>query len=90
MIAIFDTKTLKATKLDSKTLYPGEKTNVIIAKLKNNVYVYGNRVKLVRNKKRYKSYMNYALVYFDTYEVALIPFRSIKQILIAEKGEYHQ
>ncbi len=90
MTTIFDTKALKATKLDSKTLYQGEKINVIIVKLNNNIYVYGNRVKLVRNKNRYKSHMNYALVYFNNYEVALIPFRSIKQIAIVEKGEYHQ
>lgn len=90
MIATFDTKTLKAVKVNSKTLYQGEKINVIIVKLNNNIYVYGNRVKLVRNKKRYKSHMNYALVYFNNYEVALIPFRSIKQVLIVEKGEYHQ
>lgn len=90
MIATFDTKALKAVKVDSKTLYQGEKINVIIVKLNNNIYVYGNRVKLVRNKKRYKSHMNYVIVYFDTYEVALIPFRSIKRIAIVEKGEYHQ
>lgn len=90
MIAIFDTKALKAVKVDSKTLYQGEKINVIIVKLNNNIYVYGNRVKLVRNKKCYKSHMNYVIVYFDNYEIALIPFRSIKQIAIVEKGEYHQ
>lgn len=90
MATIFDTKALKTTKLDSKTLYQGEKINVIIVKLNNNIYVYGNRVKLVRNKKRYKSYMNYVIVYFNNYEIALIPFKSIKQIVIVEKGEYHQ
>ena len=90
MIAIFDTKALKAVKVDSKTLYQGEKINVIIVKLNNNIYVYGNRVKLVRNKKCYKSHTNYVIVYFDNYEIALIPFRSIKQIAIVEKGEYHQ
>lgn len=90
MATIFDTKALKTTKLDSKTLYQGEKINVIIVKLNNNIYVYGNRVKLVRNKKRYKSHMNYVIVYFNNYEIALIPFKSIKQIVIVEKGEYHQ
>lgn len=90
MIATIDTKALKSVKVDSKTLYQGEKINVIIVKLNNNIYVYGNRVKLVRNKKRYKSHMNYALVYFNNYEIALIPFKSIKQIVIVEKGEYHQ
>lgn len=90
MIATIDTKALKSIKIDSKTLYQGEKINVIIVKLNNNIYVYGNRVKLVRNRKHYKSHMNYAIVYFNNYEIALIPFRSIKQIVIVEKGEYHQ
>ena len=90
MTATIDTKALKSVKVDSKTLYQGEKINVVIVKLYNNIYVYGNRVKLVRNKKYYKSHMNYVIVYFNTYDVALIPFKSIKQIVIVEKGEYHQ